>query len=143
MRLPQTEMLPPKYGAMIRAPNISTVMIQNPLTKATQTTTVLGRLTGFTGYSYLRTLKSGKSIIEAQDNEEVSRQNALLQMLNNLNYAVRSGICRNGIDSGRRLAGTQVASTIDSNYLPRHIFGGIRGQKKRQACHIRWVTYST
>ena len=65
--------------------------MQNPLTKATQTTTILGRLTGFTGYSYLRILKSGKSTIEAHDNEEVSRQNALLRVLDNLSHAARMG----------------------------------------------------
>jgi hypothetical protein len=73
MRLPQTEILPPKYGAMILAPNISTVMMQNPLTKATQITTILGKWTEFTSYSHFLILESGKTTIEAHDNEEVSR----------------------------------------------------------------------
>jgi len=114
---------------MIRAPNISTVMIQNPLTKATQTTTILGRLTGFTGYSYLRILKSSKSTIEAHDNEDVSRQNALLREPDNLSHAARTGISPDGIDKGKKLAGAQVAPTVDSYHLPRHIFGCVRGQK--------------
>ena len=143
MRLPQTEILPPKYGAMILAPNISTVMMQNPLTKATQTTTILGRLTGFTGYSYRRILKSGKSTIEAHDNEGVSRQNALLWAPDNLSQPARMGISPDGIDRGEKLAGAQVAPAVDSYHLPRHIFGGVRGQKQRQPCHISWATYST
>ena len=79
--------------------------MQNPLTKATQTTTILGRLTGFTGYSYLRILKSGKSTIEAHHNEGVSRQNALLWAPDNLSHAVRTGISEDGFDRGKKLAG--------------------------------------
>ena len=38
MMLPQTDTEPPKQGAMMRAPSISTVMMQNPLTNATEAT---------------------------------------------------------------------------------------------------------
>ena len=43
MMLPQTETEPPKYGAMMRAPSISTVMMQKPLTKAAEATISRGK----------------------------------------------------------------------------------------------------
>jgi hypothetical protein len=74
-------------------------------------------------------LKSGKSTIEAHDNEEVSRQNALLRAPDNLSHAVRTGISPDGKDRGKKLARAQVAPAVDSYHLPRHIFGCVRGQK--------------
>jgi hypothetical protein len=40
--LPHTDKLPPKYGAIIRAPSISIVMMQKPLTNAALMTSRLG-----------------------------------------------------------------------------------------------------
>ena len=42
MMLPHTERLPPKYGERIRAPSISTVMMQKPLANAIAATMVRG-----------------------------------------------------------------------------------------------------
>jgi len=48
----------------------------NPLTKATLITTILGRLTGFTGLANLLIIESRKSTIEARAIGRVSRQTA-------------------------------------------------------------------